>query len=97
MLVALLDEHLSDRAGFAGNSIFPLLLRRLSHIIDRDHIPVADTHIHGEVQYLCEEPEVVRDSIVENELPVGHVLILLTCVVTDSIAPKVTYIADLIL
>ena len=41
----------------------------LGHVIDADHVPVADQHVHAKVEDLCVDLEVLGNAFVDSRTP----------------------------
>ena len=66
--------------------VIVILFLILAHIIDADHVAVADKHIHREVQNTRIEAEVFCNAFMDDPPP-PFGLFLFHCAETDSISP----------
>ena len=71
---------------FELGAIVVALLLLLAHVIDTDHVAVADEHIHREVQNTRIEAEVFCNAFMDDPTPSFNFL-LFHCAETDSISP----------
>ena len=71
-LGSLLNEHLPDVTLHEGQRLHPSAIdvilrtpvaRTFCHVINRDHVAMRNQHVHGEIQNLREQVEVIRDSL----------------------------------
>ena len=76
-------------------AVIVTLLLFLAHIIDTDHVAVADKHVHREVQNTRIEAEVFRNAFMDDPPPPFD-LFLFHCAETDSISPYMAHLPNLI-
>ena len=87
---------MANKTFSACHCIFPFIICRLGHIVDRYHVSMAHAHVHSKVQYLRVNLEIVGDSSVDNCVPPIGTLCRLCRIEADTIAPKMTDASNLI-
>lgn len=75
--------------------IIPLFLL-LAHVVDANHVAMADQHVHGEGQDLSVKSEVVGDALMDHPSPLCDSLNYFHSAETYSIPPKMMYASNFI-